>query len=216
MASCSSCDESLAIVQTLYGDIDTDFFVPDDGDIDTELLCAGCYAQTHGEAPCDDTAKITDNSKESNVLSNITDLLQTDKECAPETFVDSIPVIFRYTLKEITDILDKLDTDTVLSIQKAVSQKFMDKFDTYRNHKLKNRRVKNSAITDIVSMGLSIANGSVMADADKALVKLNSDADTLAFGGSAEGENVKISHIFFTGVKYVLLGTLLNTSEIPI
>ena len=168
MASCSSCDEPLAVVQTLYGDIDTD------------LLCAGCYAQTHGEAPCDDMTKISDNSKDSNVLANISDLLETDKECAPETFVESIPVIFRHTVKEITDTIDKLDTDIVLSIQKAVSQKFTDKFDSYRNHKLKNRRAKNSAITDIVSMGLSIANNSVMADADKAFIKLNTEADTIS------------------------------------
>ena len=71
-----------------------------------------------------------------------------------------------------------MDTDVILSISKRVTQTFIDKFDTYKSHKPKQRRAKNAAIADITSMGLSIANGTVMADADKSFIKTSTDSDS--------------------------------------
>ena len=61
---------------------------------------AACYTERFGEAPSRDSEKLSDSgSSSNNQLSNIEELLNIDKEDAPETFVNSIPIIFRYAMK---------------------------------------------------------------------------------------------------------------------
>jgi hypothetical protein len=124
--------------------------------------------------------KISDNNNEelSNQVASLEDLLNLDKNNVAHIFADSIQSIFRYAVKDISDIIEKFDTDIVVSIQKTVVQRFQQKFTDYQNCKPKHRRVKNPCITDIIAIGLSIANNSVMPDADKAFMKTPTETDT--------------------------------------
>ena len=167
--TCSQCNESLSIIKNLYI-----------GNDDTELLCDICYTQCHGAAPSLDLLKISDNDNEelSNQVASLEDLLSLDKNNVAPTFADSIQSIFRYSVKDISDIIDKFDTDIVMSIHKAAVQRFQQKFADYQTCKPKHRRVKNSCIPDIIAIGLSIANNTVMSDADKAFMKTPTETDT--------------------------------------
>ena len=99
--SCSQCNESLSIIKNLYI-----------GNDDTELLCDICYTQCHGAAPSLDLLKISDNNNEelSNQVSSLEDLLSLDKNNVAPTFADSIQSIFRYSVKDISDVRNCVTT----------------------------------------------------------------------------------------------------------
>ncbi len=107
--SCSQCNESLSIIKHLYL-----------GNDDTEFLCDICYTQCHGAARSTDLVKISDNNNEelSNQVASLEDLLNLDKNNVAHIFADSIQSIFRYAVKDISDIIEKCDTDSVVSIHK--------------------------------------------------------------------------------------------------
>ena len=122
--SCSQCNEPVSIIKHLYL-----------GNDDTELLCDLCYTQCHGVAPSSDLMKISDNNNEelSNQVSCLEDLLSLDNSNVATTFSDSIQSIFRYSVKDISDIIDKFDTDIVMSIHKAAVQRFQQRFADYQH-----------------------------------------------------------------------------------
>ena len=106
------------------------------------------------------------------MITTLTQLLNIKQDVA-ETFVASISNIFRYNVKDITDTLSQLDLDQLTTIHKMTFTEVGNVFPLYSTRSLKQRRVKDTVISDIIIMGFSLANGTPSKDLDKVLSKPN-------------------------------------------
>ena len=109
-------------------------------------------------------------------LDQLTDV--NNEQCAV-VFRNNIDVIFQYSEKDITSVLEKKDLDVVLNIRSALCEKVKESFPEFANRRFINRKAPHLAIQDIISMANGILRDSAIREMEKVFVaKTENDIDT--------------------------------------
>ncbi len=96
--------------------------------------------------------------------------------------MDNIASVFQYSVKDISDVLSTIDLVVACGIRNSVVEPAKLKFPQLKDHKVPQRNVINTAVKDIVSIGFSVANGSLAKDAERLFCKTPS-------GTSGQGDD---------------------------
>ena len=97
-----------------------------------------------------------------------------DEEYA-DVFGSNINVIFQYSEKDISSVLDNKDLEIVLNIRNKLCERVKESFPEYANRRFINRQVKHLAIQDIISMANSILRDSTVRKMEKVFVAKTTD-----------------------------------------
>ena len=189
---------------------------------DAQWLCSACYVQVHGcPPPASRTDADLEHSGETDaeerhtgsadstplVISTLQHLLQIKHNVAG-IFVASIANIFRYSVKDISDILSQLHIDQLNSTHKLTFTELCNTFPLYKTRNPKQRRVKDTLFSDIITMECSLANGSPSKDLDKVLSESNEQTNS--------PDEICISELSFLLQKVQLMGVQLRTLTVKV
>ncbi len=123
--------------------------------------------------------------------------------------MDNLASVFQYSAKDISDVLNTIDLVVACGIRNSVVESAILKFPQLKDHKVPQRTVIHTAVKDIVSIGFSVANGSLTKDAERVFCKAPS-------GTSGQGDDTaaEIERLLQTVVELTTrVVTLENTVE---
>jgi hypothetical protein len=101
-------------------------------------------------------------------LTVINDLDNADNFC--ELYKNSLKVIHQYANFDIQQVLEKQEMCTLMNLHKMLGDQVQHVFLEYKDKRAINRQAKPKAISDIITMGISIVNESATRDLDSVFV----------------------------------------------
>ena len=105
------------------------------------------------------------------ILENISILARGNtKHSLCDFFTKNLDNIFRYSVKDIQQELNKVDMPFLTSLHKAMCEQAQTKFTQYKDQQPVNRQMKKTVIPDIYHLGFGIINGTTSKEMDKIFV----------------------------------------------
>ena len=101
-------------------------------------------------------------------ISTIDELNSVENFC--ESYSASLDIIHQYGMSDIQDTLEKQDMSKLMILHKMLAEHVQQEFPEYKDKRVINRQVKSKAVTDIITMGLSVVNKLPTKDLDSVFV----------------------------------------------
>ena len=118
-------------------------------------------------------------------ITTLDQLTNVNDELYAEVFESNINVIFQYSEKDISSVLESKELEVVLNTRNNLCDKVKQSFPEFANRRFINRKVKHLAIQDIISMANSILRDGAVREMEKVFVtkspaEVEADSDLIS------------------------------------